>query len=1092
MEESIARTPPISVAGSAGTPRDVGTPKDEPSSYFHARQSSLGVSTPHGDSVDVAEPNGATGSAKLPSKLLFGFGKSSNSNSSTPTSSTTTPQKQFVPLKGSGNDTTPKMATKTLGTDTIIITTTPSSPSGSIAAPGQRYRTKSASAAIHGKRPWGADDNSDIEVSGLGVSHGPTSSNSMISIEGNPEYRHSTSIENFKGETSSAEDFLQLSLNESSAERYRTSSARSSKSERTTGRESASMNAIQKEVKKFLKLFPELEDEADTFGGGFQCAIEREVIWTGKIYYTGIHLAFHAKLFGKTAKIVADFRDVQLIEKKSTAGMFPNAIRVIASNVQYVFTNFMKRDVAFNELFEAWQLVNPLAAYSDGHVDQDGPDYTTEEDDLLLSTTSPLDVGTGRNIVRRPRQLMPTTAPRTVEDVMSTVITDDPDSDVGATTNEELDNSLNSSNGLKPIRSATVPSNLGAVGTDGNTSDAVSTTGRNRSTTISNTMSDTVRFFKRIVSSNVVDDQPSPVLSLSNGVAGVPPLSLSATPDLPIRVNTPLTAPANISLSTRDSPLTAGRKPAEPSPLGVSVITAPEESWPAEPADCGCDPGSHPDLTSFNDVFDMDVNAVFEMIFSEGGSEAYKEAHRQRETENLKFGPWAVDPATNKWTSRDLTYDVVFKAPMFAKTTTPSSEKQIVIKQDRLAVVVDVIVKTPKVPYGDTFSVYNRYCITHEAPGRTRMRVRARVDFTKKLMLKSTIESGAIDGITTFGKVLHEVVTAQAARMAGGVNGIKSPIDHPTNGHVTPDSAHDAVAALNAKDERRDSRPRKESATTPIASGKVGSEDTLLSTAYGVMLAVLSAMVEIFLRLVSYTGLLPPSGDLRDVVEEEMLPRGSKGRSSRQRSGDIDGDRQRKGQTRDSDISSMISQKNGMAVVALLGIAVCIGVLATVINLFWMADVDRRLGRIMDQFGQEAAPAQASASSSSSPVDYDKVYLEYLIQTHRRMAEMHNSVQSLHDRFGAMEQHFGQIQRGVDDAVGDLADLVIETNEGAATEEKEGGVPLDSSVTGRRKRRQELLKKMLRLIEEGDVGGASSVVSAGSGNGPSMEEVQAL
>ncbi|KAI8802995.1 hypothetical protein BJ742DRAFT_512731 [Cladochytrium replicatum] len=819
---------------------------------------------------------------------------------------------------------------------------------------------------------------------------------------------------------------------------------------------------------------------------GFQCAVEREVIWTGKIYYTADHLAFHGKLFGKVAKIVADFRDVQLIEKKSTAGMFPNAIRVIASNVQYVFTNFMKRDVAFNELFEAWQLVNPTAAYSLGQLDQDGPDYTTEEDDLLLSTSSPLDVGTGRNIVRRPRQLMPTTAPRNVEDVMSaTVITDDADSDVGASTNEELDNSLNSSNGLKPIRSATVPSNLGAMG-DGNASDAASATGRNRSTTITSTVNDTVRFFKRIVSSNAVDDQTSPVPSLSNGVAGFPPLSLSATPDLPIRVNTPLTAPANISLSTRDSP--AGRKPADPSPLGVSVITAPEESWPAEPADCGCDSGSHPDLTSFNDVFDMDVNAVFEMIFSEGGSEAYKEAHRRRETENLKFGPWAVDPSTNKWTSRDLNYDVVFKAPMFAKTTTPSNEKQIVVKQDRLAVVVDVIVKTPKVPYGDTFSVYNRYCITHEAPGKTRMRVRARVDFTKKLMLKSTIESGAIEGITTFGKVLHEVVTAQAARMAGGANDSKSPIDHPTNGHVAPDSAQDAVAALNAKDERRDSRPKKES-TAPIASAKVGSDDTLLSMVYGVMVAVLSAMVETFLRIVSYTGLLPAPEPSCDVILEEMLPRGSKGRSSRQRSGDgLDVDRRRKGQAGDSEFNSIMSQKDGMAVVVLLGIAVCIGVVATVINLFWMADVDRRLGRIMYQFGHGAGPAQPAADSSST-VDYDKVYLEYLIQTHRHMSEMHNSVQFLHDRFGVMEQHIGQLQRGVDDAVGDLADLVIEMNE-SMTEQKEGGedsARLDYTLTGGRKRRQELLKKMLKLIEDGDAGAKSEDLD----NGPAIEEVVA-
>jgi hypothetical protein len=50
--------------------------------------------------------------------------------------------------------------------------------------------------------------------------------------------------------------------------------------------------------------------------------------------------------------------------------------------------------------------------------------------------------------------------------------------------------------------------------------------------------------------------------------------------------------------------------------------------------------------------------------------------------------------------------------------------------------IVDVQSETPEVPFGTYFHVRLRYCLTHEAPGRTRVRIGYVIVFSKNTMLK--------------------------------------------------------------------------------------------------------------------------------------------------------------------------------------------------------------------------------------------------------------------------------------------------------------------------------------------------------------------
>jgi len=109
--------------------------------------------------------------------------------------------------------------------------------------------------------------------------------------------------------------------------------------------------------KKFIKVFPELIQEASTLGPVCSCNLERDVLWQGKIYPTAYHICFYGKIFAKAAKVTIHFKDITQIEKRSTVGMFPNAIRINTANIEYVFSSFLKRDVTYQLFCDAWHRI---------------------------------------------------------------------------------------------------------------------------------------------------------------------------------------------------------------------------------------------------------------------------------------------------------------------------------------------------------------------------------------------------------------------------------------------------------------------------------------------------------------------------------------------------------------------------------------------------------------------------------------------------------------------------------------------------------------------------------------------------------------
>ncbi|XP_019728567.1 GRAM domain-containing protein 3-like isoform X2 [Hippocampus comes] len=133
--------------------------------------------------------------------------------------------------------------------------------------------------------------------------------------------------------------------NESPLGRRRPSHLRLSKSE---GKKSPSAQLSKTNV-QFHKLFKEVSrDEALT--QSYTCALQRDILYQGKMFVSPNWICFHSKVFGRDTKIAIRTASVTFIKKTKTALLVPNALVIESTREQHVFVSFLSRNTAYKFL----------------------------------------------------------------------------------------------------------------------------------------------------------------------------------------------------------------------------------------------------------------------------------------------------------------------------------------------------------------------------------------------------------------------------------------------------------------------------------------------------------------------------------------------------------------------------------------------------------------------------------------------------------------------------------------------------------------------------------------------------------------------
>nr|KAJ3420893.1 hypothetical protein HK105_004997 [Polyrhizophydium stewartii] len=98
-------------------------------------------------------------------------------------------------------------------------------------------------------------------------------------------------------------------------------------SRRDTTKSNATSEHRMRARAQFAALFPEIKDAYDTFINSYSCAWERDILRHGRMFVTRDRVCFYSAVLAP-CKLVLDYLDMRQAERRSIAGVIPNAIRI--------------------------------------------------------------------------------------------------------------------------------------------------------------------------------------------------------------------------------------------------------------------------------------------------------------------------------------------------------------------------------------------------------------------------------------------------------------------------------------------------------------------------------------------------------------------------------------------------------------------------------------------------------------------------------------------------------------------------------------------------------------------------------------------
>ncbi|XP_075397584.1 GRAM domain-containing protein 2B isoform X2 [Tenrec ecaudatus] len=122
-----------------------------------------------------------------------------------------------------------------------------------------------------------------------------------------------------------------------------------SKTDAKTERKKSSSSSQYKANMHFHKLFLDVPTE-EPLRQSFTCALQKEILYQGKLFVSENWICFHSKVFGKDTKITIPAFSVTLIKKTKTALLVPNALVIATVTDRYMFVSLLSRDSTYKLL----------------------------------------------------------------------------------------------------------------------------------------------------------------------------------------------------------------------------------------------------------------------------------------------------------------------------------------------------------------------------------------------------------------------------------------------------------------------------------------------------------------------------------------------------------------------------------------------------------------------------------------------------------------------------------------------------------------------------------------------------------------------
>ncbi|PWA26535.1 hypothetical protein CCH79_00001157 [Gambusia affinis] len=108
-------------------------------------------------------------------------------------------------------------------------------------------------------------------------------------------------------------------------------------------------DSLSKTNAHYHKLFKAVSKD-ELLKQSYTCALQRDMLYQGKMFVSQNWICFHSKVFGKDIKISIPVMSVKLIKKTKTALLVPNALVIGTTDIDHVFVSFLSRNNTFKFL----------------------------------------------------------------------------------------------------------------------------------------------------------------------------------------------------------------------------------------------------------------------------------------------------------------------------------------------------------------------------------------------------------------------------------------------------------------------------------------------------------------------------------------------------------------------------------------------------------------------------------------------------------------------------------------------------------------------------------------------------------------------
>lgn len=123
-------------------------------------------------------------------------------------------------------------------------------------------------------------------------------------------------------------------------------------------------------------------DLTDRLLDDFACALSREILLQGRVYITESSVCFNSNLLGWVTSLIVPFLDILRIDKKLTAGLFPNGISIETADAKHNFASFLSRDATYDFIRSIWLASTGRNLSELDQMGQDAPSSSDETQKL--------------------------------------------------------------------------------------------------------------------------------------------------------------------------------------------------------------------------------------------------------------------------------------------------------------------------------------------------------------------------------------------------------------------------------------------------------------------------------------------------------------------------------------------------------------------------------------------------------------------------------------------------------------------------------------------------------------------------------------